>query len=495
MLSDSVTSGNRWRRWRLAGRLLGLFGVLNVAAVAIAYMMYPGYVDHGEAAISAMAMRMLAGLPVYLPFDAPDWITNLYGPVTYLWHAWPLVLFGGSLAASKLAAATAAILIPVSLWVLVRRNALAGWLLAIATGMVIVHLAFPVVIRPDALLTVVVAVAVLAARCGAWGATLTIGAAIGIATGIKIHSAVYLVPVVLFHLWGQWRRLPALATAAAALAALPFALPLFPLHDYLSWFAPMAAKENVWGAVTALWWKLAIYLLVPLVVWAAAGLRAFDRRHLAYLAAYFGCAVLILFPATKAGGGDQYYLPLLPIMIDLIRRGLDAGGASARQRQAVIVAALLVIAAAYQPERRFFKRLEWAQSRAIAAEIASILDDHRDLRIQMGVGRVETDIGDQFSYHYYAWRNLPVYRGHPYTLDAGIAMEFTKLGIPFPAEALRRLETCDTQLWIIPKNGTPFALYGYYKQDVFGPEVLDAFARHHSKIESRRFFDLWQCRP
>lgn len=486
------------QRWRVAGWLLGLLAAADVAVAAIAYLLYPGYVDHGEGAISAMAVRMLAGKPVYLPFDSPDWITNLYGPVTYLWHAWPLALFGGGMVTGKLAAALAAILIPASLWLLVRRHAMAGWMLALGAAMVITHLAFPVVIRPDALLTVVAAAAVLVAAReeprGRWSGAVLIGVAAGLAIGIKIHSAIYLAPVALYVLMADWRRLPVMALFAAAIAALPFASPLFPLAEYLSWFGPMAAKENVWRGFTLLWWKLALYLAIPVAVWVMAGAKA-KRRELVYLGGYALCSLLILFPATKVGGGDQYYLPLLPTMIDLIRRALDAGGSTARQRGIVIAGALLTLAAAYQPERRFFKKLEWAKSRAVVAEIEAILDAHPDQRIQMGVGRTAADIGDQFSYHYYAWRNLPVYRGHPYTLDSGIAMEFVKLGKPFPAEALRRLETCDTQLWLIPKDGTPFSLQGYYNQDVFGPEVLDTFQRHHTKLETHRFFDVWECRP
>ena len=82
---------------------LAIFAAVNLLAVVVVYALYPGYLEHGEAAISATAYRLLQGHPAYYPFDAAERISNVYGPWTYLWHAWPLPLFGASLTASKIA--------------------------------------------------------------------------------------------------------------------------------------------------------------------------------------------------------------------------------------------------------------------------------------------------------------------------------------------------------------------------------------------------------
>jgi hypothetical protein len=484
------------RKWLRAGWLLGGLAALNAIAISLVYVLYPGYLDHGEAAISAMAMRLLENKPVYLPFDSPDWITNLYGPVTYLWHVWPLALFGGGVTSGKIAAGLAACLIPVCLWLQVRSQASGGWLLALGAGMFIIYLPFPVLIRPDSLLTVGVAVAaMMVARDDSWRTTLVLGVISGLAICLKIHSPIYLAPLALYHVIGHWRRAPVLVLLAAAVALLPFASPLFPLENYVGWFTRMAVKNNLWVTLRHMVTEIGLYLILPVLLWRFAGPGTVMRRELAYLASYSGCVLLTVFLATKDGGNHHYFMPFLPLLIDLARRFTIAGGDINRQRLAVIVASLLVIGTTYQQERRFLLKLEWSKSKAVVAEIEAILDQYKDRRIQMGVGRTPEDRDVQYSYHYYSWRSLPVYRGQPYTLDAGNAMEYQKLKIPFPLEALERLRNCHTQIWLIPKGGRPFELAGFYGNNVFGPAVLQTVKLRYRKIESREFFDLWECQP
>ncbi len=474
----------------------------NLVILAIAYTLYPGYIDHGEPAISAMAWKMLGGTPVYHGFDAADRTTNIYGPFVYLWHAWPLALFGPSIPTGKIAATLAGVLIPVLGWRIARgRHPLAGWLCAFAAIMVVIHLNAPLVIRPDALLTVLVGITVLAAArwgtASGWLATAVIGIAAGIAVNVKLHAAVYLAPAVLFHLWNDWRRLPVMAALAVATATAPFVFPSFPWQDYVAWFGPISAKENVWKGFALLWWKLALYFM-PLLILAAGGRAAWgglDRPTRVYFLFYGFCLLLVLFPATKLGAGDHYYLPFLPVAVDLGVRALAAGGHERRQRLVTTLLVLVALAAAYQPERRFLKRMEWDLSRGVNTEIEQILADYPGRRIQMGVGRPYTERGDQLSFHFYLWRTPLIYRGNPYTIEASIMMELTKLGVPFPDEALRRFASCHTEIWLTPKDSEPFMLQGYYLQPVFSREVMDTFLAHHRRIDSREFYDLWECRP
>jgi len=487
---------------RLAARVgdgLALLAVAAFALAAVSYLLYQGYVDHGEAVMSAMAWRMLHGAKVYLPFDDPDQITNLYGPLTFLWHSWPLALFGGGVSASKAAATVAALLLPPAIWLIVRKDpAITGWVMALTTGLLIIHLAFPVVIRPDSLLTLMVATAtLLAARdTEGMGRTILIGVAIGAGIGIKIHGALYFAPLAIYHFWGHWRRIPVMGVASVAVALAPFALPMFPLKEYLAWFGPMAGKENDWPYLLAMAELLALYA-TPLLVWALGGRRALAAttlRERLYAGTYAAAMVLVLYPATKTGGGGHYLMPFLPVAADQLRRAFAAGGSTARQRAGLMVAVLVALVTDWQCERRFFKKLEWEKSRAVVAEIEKIMDDYPGETVQMGIGRTPTDTGDQLSIHYYTWRNLPVYRGNPFTIDAAIVMELHKLGMPFPAEAVHRFERCDTRIWLIPKDGEPFRLWGYYYQEAFPEEVRTAFQGHYVKAESRTFFDVWKCR-
>ncbi|OAN52204.1 hypothetical protein A6A04_00430 [Paramagnetospirillum marisnigri] len=487
---------NMGKTWEKAGWTLAALAWANVVTVAVLYMLYPGYIDHGEPAISAMIWKMLGGAKAYYPLESAERITNIYGPVAYLWHMWPLALFGGSITASKVAACLGAVLMTPALFLLARKaGPVAGWTLAFLTGIYTIVIAFPVVIRPDAILFLLIAFAVFAvARAGdwRWKASLILGLAAGLAVNIKLHAAIYLLPVGLYHLAaGNWRHLPMMAVAAMAAAVAFFLLPTFPLMDYLAWLGPISAKENNW--MLGWYWEVALYYF-PFLFLALGRRRPLDLAEKIYLGAYGLCILVTLFPATKVGGGSHYFLPFLPLAADLIRR-LSADSPNGRQKIAVTVFALFALAGSFQAERRFFKKLEWAKSREVVAEISAVLDRYKDKRVQMTVGRVDTDLGTQLSYHYYSWRNLPVFRGNPYTMDAGIMMELTKLGVPFPDEAIRRIETCHTQVWLVPKDGEPMNLTGYYNQQVFPEAARAAFFAHHTKVSSGAFYDIWECRP
>jgi len=486
---------------------LAVLAAVNLLAVVVAYALYPGYLEHGEAAISATAYGLLHGHPAYYPFDAPERISNVYGPWTYLWHAWPLALFGASLLSSKIAAVTAPVLVVAGAWAVGRHHGRRGGAMAVAlaAALILFHLGFPITIRPDSLLTVLVTLAVLAALRAeartdmAWGETLVIGIAGGIAVNVKIHAGVYLAPVALYHLLPNGRRLFPMAAAGLAALALPFLSPLFPLSDYLSWFGPMSGKENTWDAVRGLWMKLAFYLGFPLVAWGLAGFsapgsspgQALGGRQRLYLATYVGCLLLTLFPATKIGGGHHYYLPFLPTLIDLCLRALAAAREPGPIRRALAAAMVVLVFMAAQSEKRFFKVLEWSNARQVVAEIDAVISANPGVPIQMGVGGPRSEE----KFYLYSWRNLPVFAGSPYTLDTGIVMEMTKLGIAMPAETLRRLAACETRLWLLPHGEPPFSLIGFYDQTVYDDTFRRIFTAHHHLESSGRYFDLWRCNP
>ena len=487
--------GRDWTSRTLTG--LAVFATLNLLAVVVAYALYPGYLDHGEAATSATAFRLLKGLPAYYAFTAPERISNVYGPWAYLWHTWPLALFGASLTTSKISALLGPVLVVAGSWMVGRRHGRQGAALAVAlaAGFVIFHLPFPASIRPDSLLTVLATVVLLAMLRAegradmAWAETLMIGVASGIAVNLKIHAGLYLAPAVLFHLLPNWRRLLPMAVAGLAALTLPFLSPLFPLADYLSWFGPMSGKENSWSAFRILWMKFAFYLGFPLVTWGLAGFGGLKARERIYLATYVGCAVLVLFPATKIGASHHYYLPLLPVLVDLTLRALAAAGSRPLPARVLVVMTILLLFMAGQTEKRFFKVLEWTESREVVAEIEEVLRSHPGTAIQMGVGGPRTEE----KFYLYSWRNLPVFAGGPYTMDSSIVMEMTKLGVAMPAEAVRRMATCETQLWLTPHGEQPFSLVGYYEQTVYDETFRKTFAAHHHLEASGTYFDLWRC--
>ena len=84
----------RYRLWVLGA--IAVLCFIDVAAVAISYLVYPGYLDHGEPMVAMTSWRLLDGFPAYPAFDGPDLTSNIYGPITYLTHAVSLLLASGS---------------------------------------------------------------------------------------------------------------------------------------------------------------------------------------------------------------------------------------------------------------------------------------------------------------------------------------------------------------------------------------------------------------
>lgn len=496
------TIGRRIEQGFLA---LAVLSSAILAAVALTYAVYPGYLDHGEANVSIIAWNLLHGIPAYHPFDAPERITNLYGPFTYLWHAWPLALFGGGIHAGKLGGVLAALFIPVGIWLAHRQDGRGPVTLAVGLGaaFTLIHLPFPVFVRPDALMTALAALAVWAFRESERGASplwtgLAIAVTAGIATDIKILGGIYFAPMVLGFMLAHHPRhwaLPGLAGATIAFG--PFAMPLFPIGDYLTWFGLIAGKENSWFALGKLMWHLELTLLMPVVTWGLAvwlpGGRRPERPRLVALGTYVVCVLATLYPATKIGANHHYFLPFAPAAIWLTLEALKAAPTrwSQHLKGLLLATLVLMLGLAWQPERRFFKRLEWTHARLVVAEIKAVMADYPHRSLQMGVGGVIE--GDQLSFELYSWRSLPVYAGHPITQDAGIVMELTKLGVPMPEEAIERLRTCHTALWLIPTGEMPFQLWGYYNQTVYGEPFRETFLDTHALVESRAIFDVWEC--
>lgn len=489
-------------RWLMLGAVaLAVWGVGNMLAVVLSYQLYPGYLELNETSLVVMANSLLSGDPIYRSLESPDRVTHVHGPMTFLWTVWPLKLFGLSVFSGRLAASLAAIALPLVLvlgqW---RRGGFAVLMAAAFGGLaILVHLNMTVVVRPDTPVTLMAAAVVWAAvwaeRDGGWKASLALGLCAGIMVGFKINAAVFIVPVALYHVSGDWlRRIPLVAVPALAAFVLPFAHPSFSAREYTAMMAPMAGKENSWFAFTKLWGHFSIYLLVPPTLWLLAGRQALaDWRIRIYLGSYLAMVVLTLFPATKPGAGHYYFMAFLAPMVDLSLRALAAGGArAARQKAVVLVAGLVYLLMGFQQETRFFKTLNWPEARQATAEINRIMADFPGKTIQMGVGGNVS--GDPLTLRFYAYRFLLAAAGNPYTMDLNTVMELSWLRIPMPEEMFRRIETCHTDLWLVPHGERPFSLIGYYYEPPFPKRFQDIFLARHELAAQHDIYDVWACR-
>ena len=77
-------------------------------------------------------------------------------------------------------------------------------------------------------------------------------------------------------------------------------------------------------------------------------------------------------------------------------------------------------------------------------------------------------------------------------------MELGKLVVP--QSTIAYLQSCQTQIWLIPKGEHPFTLPSLYddpdsfpRRDIFGDALRAAFFAQYQKRGSSAYFDLWSC--
>jgi hypothetical protein len=116
-------------------------------------------------------------------------------------------------------------------------------------------------------------------------------------------------------------------------------------------------------------------------------------------------------------------------------------------------------------------------------------------KIEMGYGEKSGETND-LTY----FRPVLVFAGNPLTLDAPALadMELGKLAVP--QSTIAYLQSCQTQIWLIPKGEHPFTLPSLYdgadsfpRRDIFGDALRTAFFARYQKREASAYFDLWSC--
>ncbi|GEM_PF-634064 len=488
----------RHRLWLLLG-LTGLF-LLVLAWALGSYLLYPGYLDHGEPSVTLISFRLLDGVPAYPGFDEPGMVSNVYGPLTFVMHALAIGVLGPSVLSGKAASILAALLIPFFVFLSHRRRgveAAAGGAI-FAAALVLLHVPYSIWNRPDSIIALLGIIAVWAANASdpkrpEWRHSIIIALSAGLAVGMKLHAGVYFAPVVIFHCLNENRGLKAFGAMCAAgltVVLLPFAFSVFSISNYLAWFGLIADKANPAGLLFKVVRYGLIYLIPGLFFLAA---HRWTRKHpllaeKAYFWVFFASLVAIIFPASKVGGGIHYFFPFLAIFIDQIFRH---AGRVKKHREKVLagmgLAAALILILGVPVQKRFYRALHWQEIGAIQTEIRMIMAKYPDLAIEMGVGE------NIANYYRTFYKSLLVLEGHPYTLDAAPVMETSKMKIPLTDDTLAMIRGCNTDIWLVPKGERPFAMDSYYGNPMFDEDFLGAFQGSYAKAETFDFFDVWAC--
>lgn len=496
---------------RLSEKMLCIVAVIaavNVAAFAIGYLMYPGYVDHGESIVAAAAYKMLGGAQVYPPFDGPNFTSNVYGPYLYLANGLMLLIFGGSVAAGKLIGIVAAVSSLILTTIAVRDHGRRLMAFAVIAMIAYLLVCFPFSLwnRPDPLLLLVSALGLLIARSEVFERRkvmgwLLVGGLGGVACSLKIYGSLFLMPIAIYMAVRDRSifSLFIMSAAGAFMALIPFALPVFSLPNYLAWFGVVAAKPTDGEMVTKALRYGVFYLIPPAVLIAQQVMnrnnmdsRAFDKNF-AYTIATLAGAAGCFYLASKPGAGMYYVLPFAPLVTDMIAQACTENAHIMSKKRRVVpgivcgVLVAVILVTSIPIQKRFFRALEWDRTTSIQNDLHAIMTQYADQTIQMGVGN-SID-----GYHSTIQKSELVFAGNPYTVDFGVMMETSKLGIQLSDALIATIFGCDTDIWLIPIGEAPLEITGYYGNKVVDAEFKEAFNLNYALIDHSKYFDIWIC--
>jgi hypothetical protein len=475
--------------------------VANVIWVAVTYLVYPGYLDHGEPSVTLISWLLLDGAPAFPEIGAPILTGNVYGPLTYVVHALSFLLFGPTIMAGKAASFLAVVLIPVLIFLSHRPRGIEAAAVGtiLGAGLVLFHIPYSIWNRPDAFITLLGVVAVWLTNASdpkrpEWTKSIAIALAAGVAVSMKFHAGAYFAPVVIFHCMHQrrgFKTFAAMAVVGLGVVLLPFAFSVFSLSNFITWISALLGKDHP-IAYASKFARYGIIYAMPTLFFAAAWRWSGKRIEIpekVYFWTFVVSFIVILGPATKVGAGTHYFLPFLAVLVDLILR--NAGRLKKHETwvwglAGILCAGILIVGVPVQ--KRFFRALHWQEVTAIQSEIRAIMATYPDRTIEMGIGQ------DLTVYPRTYYRTMLVFGGHPYTVDYAPAMELTMLKVPLPDDLLSLLRGCSTDIWLVPKGEPPFTMPGYY-----GPPTLDrtfsqTFKVSYAKATSYKFFDVWACK-
>ncbi len=495
---------------------LRMFGPLaacaaaGIALIAFAgfgawYSRHPGFASEVEPLVTTISGIFHHGGPLYHAPDAAERYSVLYGPSVYLATGLSFLMFGLSITAAKTGALLALLGSLVFLHLALRRHmidATAFVLTAAAAMLLWICGTSAFVVRPDAYLLFGVSV-------GLWSAglhrrsTAVIGTALafGFVVNLKIHAGLYMLPVLaMLDARHGWRSTLAALGLGTAAAMAPFAFhPGISPNRYLEWVF-MSTHHGLQMNELPILLRRGLLYAIPVLVPLAAGARFPDssslRRNLGLAWLVGNVAVIIL--ALKPGAGLVHLLPLVPInlvsgamlWIDRRHTAPNLKAFSPDWRLGFTAAFLLTVLLSgsvngYRSGRQAAALM--ADAGAVDADIGNILAGHPNRTIGMGYG------GEGLHFRHTYQRPLLAFAEQPVLIDAVAQMDAHLSHLEISASTLATFDTGLIEIWLIPRDQTPFAKCNWYSphEEIFSPEVREHFRSHYSLEET---FDLWTWR-
>lgn len=468
---------------------------LNVVG-ALVYFGLPQYADHIEPHVVITALNAHQGLPLY-----PDWSRSegaygmLYGPLLYAAVGVPLYA-SKTIIASKVVTSTAFLFATVAMWFQGRRLSTpsAGLIAKIYLAAIVPFGIYAFWVRSEPLLLALAAGGVMVLQIRneilRW---LALGVLTGLAVAIKIHAALYFIPLAVFALMdasdAKAAFLFAGTGAAGFVAAIIAAFAASPQEavDFCRYLLTMSQH----GLNKYL---MFVNLLAVLVLAAPYGIALWQRRtspgqdpRTSLTAASFALSVvLIIIVAAKPGSGPHHLMPLVPVLLFLTLTVWSPKIVEANDPLPIVGAVMVTLSIAPLAATASF--LGHALL-GIDDTIAAYREAGDLAELYPGAQFGPTDMAH---YAMLQARAGAAFRGATLTFDMAAWMDLDFAGIRPSEDALDF--SPGPLVWILPREGAPFSMSSYYgKPSIFSPEFQARFRSRCHQIDLRKVFAAWRC--
>jgi hypothetical protein len=487
---------------------LAVLTIVTYGVTIIFYLLYPNYLDHMEPLVASISWEWMHGHVLYPNWTTGDAWISIFGPLLFLINGLPLLL-GPSIFSTKLVGVLFLTLALIAILIALKQttgsNLRSLVLLASLVGLFEIFPGYPSTYqypyyqlpywnRPEPFLitTSVLALVVIAWKPPPLLAGISIGVLAGLATGLKLHSFIYLIPAAALtvtrikSLRGQFVVAIISGIVAAIFALLFYLANGVSIVGYLR-FLRVAFQEH-WSGFRFIenvqaFFVLTAALVVPWI-WRK---QTFEYSERWFFAGLFISAATIVVIGAKVGAGSYYLLPLVPAFIYGIAIGCPRSATEAGGITALISIAIFL---AYGPNlwfdmqtAKYLYQVKAPEEGDKIAELQNYISSYSDAQI---------GISDDEHYPSYYYQVLSVWNGHPLRVSFTAWMDLAYVGVD-EKYITRFVERCAVKTWILPV-GNPFMQTNWYNNL---PIVTDNFRRiffaNYRQIELGNAYQVWRC--
>jgi hypothetical protein len=468
---------------------------VNVVA-ALVYFVLPQYFDHIEPHVVITALNAHQGLPLY-----PDWSRGegaygmLYGPLLYAAVGAPLFA-SKSIMASKLATSTAFLFATAAMWYQGRRSSKpsAGLIAQVYLLALVPFGIYAFWVRAEPLLLALAAGGVMVIQIRSdklrW---LALGIFAGLAVAIKIHAALYFIPLGVFALVrasdAKAAFLYAATGAAGFIAALVAAFAADPheavnLGRYVSVMSRHGLNRRL--LFDNLLAALALTAPYGIALWQRRWSLGWDWRTILTAASMALSIALVIFVGAKPGSGPHHLMPLIPVLLFLTLTVRGPKVIEANDPSLILVAAMIAAALAPLATTTHFLR---SAMRGVSDTIAAYREAADLTGLYPGAQFGPTDWDNYATLQNRVGAAL---RGVRLTFDVAAWMDLDFAGIR-PSDDAADFSP-GPLFWILPRDGLPFSLHSWYHwKPIFSPAFQTNFQSRCEQIDVRTTFVVWRC--